>query len=199
VENPVLDRVVPDGVLAGEPVHHLGQLPQVLFKQHQKRARWVSRIAASNLLKRRCEHETGQNPPTHRDVAHRCAVDPGGLGRVDLAAGAGIGSMLDTGGPRFERRFCRDQYPADLPVDCVFNAVILISWARYQQRRGRQFARRRAEAKALSDKNLSESFSLAEGELEQLRRPGVLVIHNDEEGHVSEVKPISPAMWKNRG
>jgi biofilm PGA synthesis protein PgaD len=65
--------------------------------------------------------------------------------------------------------------------------VILVSWARYQQRKGRKFAQRRAEAKALTDKNLSESFSLAEGDLEQLRRPGVLVIHNDEDGGVAQV------------
>ena len=70
----------------------------------------------------------------------------------------------------------------------LFNAVILISWARYQQRKGRKFAQRRAEANALSDKNLSESFKLGEGDLEQLRRPGVLVIHNDEDGGVEEVK-----------
>ena len=66
--------------------------------------------------------------------------------------------------------------------------MILISWARYQQRKGRKFAQRRAEANALSDKNLSESFKLDEGELEQLRRPGVLVIHNDEHGGVEDVK-----------
>ena len=70
----------------------------------------------------------------------------------------------------------------------LFNALILVSWARYQQRKGRKFAQRRAEANALSDKNLSESFKLGEGDLEQLRKPGVLVIHNDEEGGVEEVK-----------
>ena len=102
----------------------------------------------------------------------------------------GIGSMLDThGGPRFDAPIFAAINTLQVYLwIAVFNAVILISWARYQQRRGRQFARRRAEAKALSDKNLSESFSLAEGELEQLRRPGVLVIHNDEEGGVEEVK-----------
>ena len=36
-------------------------------------------------------------------------------------------------------------------------------------------------------RRLSDSFSLGEGDLEQLRRPGVLVIHNDHEGGVQEV------------
>lgn len=102
----------------------------------------------------------------------------------------GMTSMLDThGGPRFQAPIFAAINTLQIYLwVAVFNALILISWARYQQRRGRQFARRRAEAKALTDKTLSESFSLTEGELEQLRRPGVLVIHNDEKGHVSEVK-----------
>ena len=102
----------------------------------------------------------------------------------------GMTSMLDThGGPRFQAPIFAAINTLQIYLwVAVFNALILISWARYQQRRGRQFARRRAEAKVLTDKTLSESFSLTEGELEQLRRPGVLVIHNDEDGHVSEVK-----------
>jgi biofilm PGA synthesis protein PgaD len=102
----------------------------------------------------------------------------------------GITSMLEThGGPRLEAPIFAALNTLQVYLwIALFNAVILISWARYQQRRGRKFAQRRAEAMALSDKNLSESFSLGEGDLEQLRRPGVLVIHNDEEGGVSEVK-----------
>ena len=78
--------------------------------------------------------------------------------------------MLDThGGPRFEAPIFAAINTLQVYLwIAVFNALILISWARYQQRRGRQFARRRAEARALTDKNLSDSFSLAEGELEQL-------------------------------
>ncbi|WP_339421182.1 MULTISPECIES: poly-beta-1,6-N-acetyl-D-glucosamine biosynthesis protein PgaD [unclassified Pseudomonas] len=102
----------------------------------------------------------------------------------------GITSMLDThGGPRFEAPIFAALNTLQIYLwIALLNAVILISWARHQQRRGRKFAQRRAEAKALTDKNLSESFSLGEGDLEQLRRPGVLVIHNDEEGGVAQVK-----------
>ncbi|MBC3300050.1 poly-beta-1,6-N-acetyl-D-glucosamine biosynthesis protein PgaD [Pseudomonas sp. SWRI18] len=101
----------------------------------------------------------------------------------------GINSILQThGGPRFEAPIFAALNTLQIYLwIAVFNAIILISWARYQQRRGRKFAQRRAEAKALSDQHLSESFSLAEGDLEQLRRPGVLVIHNDDEGGVAQV------------
>lgn len=101
----------------------------------------------------------------------------------------GINSILQThGGPRLEAPIFAALNTLQIYLwIAVFNAIILISWARYQQRRGRQFAQRRAEAKALSDQHLSESFSLAEGDLEQLRRPGVLVIHNDDEGGVAQV------------
>src|SRR5450830_1038812 len=96
----------------------------------------------------------------------------------------GIASMLDShGGPRLEAPIF-----AALNTLQIYLWIALISWARYQQRRGRKFAQRRAEANVLSDKHLSESFKLDEGELEQLRRPGVLVIHNDEHGDVEDVK-----------
>ena len=102
----------------------------------------------------------------------------------------GITSMLEThGGPRIEAPIFAALNTLQIYLwIALFNAVILISWARYQQRKGRKFAQRRAEANALSDKSLSESFKLGEGDLEQLRRPGVLVIHNDEDGGVEEVK-----------
>lgn len=102
----------------------------------------------------------------------------------------GIESMLEThGGPRLDAPIFAALNTLQIYLwIAVFNAVILISWARYQQHRGRQFAQRRAAANALSDKKLSESFSLEEGDLDQLRRPGVLVIHNDEEGGVAQVR-----------
>jgi len=102
----------------------------------------------------------------------------------------GITSMLEThGGPRIEAPIFAALNTLQIYLwIALFNAVILISWARYQQRKGRKFAQRRAEANALSDRSLSESFKLGEGDLEQLRRPGVLVIHNDEDGGVEEVK-----------
>ncbi|MBP1127101.1 MULTISPECIES: poly-beta-1,6-N-acetyl-D-glucosamine biosynthesis protein PgaD [Pseudomonas] len=102
----------------------------------------------------------------------------------------GIDAMLEThGGPRIEAPIFAALNTLQIYLwIAVFNALILVSWARYQQRKGRKFAQRRAQANALSDQHLSESFNLAEGDLEQLRRPGVLVIHNDEEGGVGEVK-----------
>ncbi|MFC6298910.1 poly-beta-1,6-N-acetyl-D-glucosamine biosynthesis protein PgaD [Pseudomonas sp. CCM 7893] len=102
----------------------------------------------------------------------------------------GLVPMLDShGGPRIDAPIfaALDTLQIYLWI-AAFNAVLLISWARYQQRRGKRFAQRRSAAKVLSDKGLSESFSLAEGDLEQLRRPGVLVIHNDHEGGVEAVK-----------
>ena len=102
----------------------------------------------------------------------------------------GINSMLEThGGPRIEAPIFAALNTLQIYLwIALFNAVILISWARYQQRKGRKFAQRRAEVNGLSDKHLSESFKLEEGALEQLRRPGVLVIHNDEHGGVEDVK-----------
>lgn len=102
----------------------------------------------------------------------------------------GINAMLDThGGPRIEAPIFAALNTLQIYLwIALFNALILVTWARYQQRKGRKFAQRRAEANALSDKSLSKSFKLGEGDLEQLRKPGVLVIHNDEEGGVDEVK-----------
>ena len=102
----------------------------------------------------------------------------------------GITSMLEThGGPRLEAPIFAALNTLQIYLwIALLNAVILVSWARYQQRKGRKFAQRRAQANALSDKNLSESFSLGEGDLEQLRRPGVLLIHNDDDGGVAQVK-----------
>ena len=84
----------------------------------------------------------------------------------------GIASMLDShGGPRLEAPIFAALNTLQIYLwIALFNAVILISWARYQQRKGRKFAQRRAEANVLSDKHLSESFKLEEGALEQLRR-----------------------------
>lgn len=101
----------------------------------------------------------------------------------------GLVPMLDThGGPRLEAPIFAAMQTLQIYLwIAVFNALLLIAWARYQQRRGKQFAQRRSTAEALSDRRLSASFSLGDGELEQLRRPGVLVIHNDQEGGVQEV------------
>ena len=73
----------------------------------------------------------------------------------------GISAMLEThGGPRIEAPIFAALNTLQVYLwIALFNAVILISWARYQQHRGRKFAQRRAEANALSDQHLSESFN----------------------------------------
>ncbi|MFK3606745.1 poly-beta-1,6-N-acetyl-D-glucosamine biosynthesis protein PgaD [Pseudomonas sp. AP19] len=102
----------------------------------------------------------------------------------------GMTAMLEThGGPRIEAPIFAALNTLQIYLwIALFNALILISWARYQQSRGRKFAQRRAEANALSDQHLSESFKLGDGHLEQFRKPGVLVIHNDDDGGVEDVK-----------
>ncbi|MFJ2537203.1 poly-beta-1,6-N-acetyl-D-glucosamine biosynthesis protein PgaD [Pseudomonas sp. NPDC087614] len=69
----------------------------------------------------------------------------------------------------------------------VVNAVILIAWARYQQRKSRGFAQRRLPAPVADDEGLSKSFKLCDERLQKLRTPGVMTIHNDQEGDVSNV------------
>ncbi len=62
---------------------------------------------------------------------------------------------------------------------------------------GRKFAQRRAQAKALSDKNLSESFNLAKATWSNCaaRRAGDL---ERRRGRREEVKSHVSVTWKNR-
>ena len=69
----------------------------------------------------------------------------------------------------------------------VVNAVILIAWARYQQRKSRSFAQRRLPSPVIDDAGLSKSFKLCDDRLQKLRTPGVITIHNDQEGDISHV------------
>lgn len=69
----------------------------------------------------------------------------------------------------------------------LLNAVILIGWARYQQRKSKGFAKRRMPAPVVDDDGLKQSFKLTGERLVQLRHPGIMVIHNDEAGDVSQV------------
>ncbi|MHC8316815.1 poly-beta-1,6-N-acetyl-D-glucosamine biosynthesis protein PgaD [Pseudomonas sp. LB3P31] len=71
----------------------------------------------------------------------------------------------------------------------LINAVILISWARYQHRKSRSYAQRRLPAPVVNDQGLRKSFHLTGDRLEQLRMPGSMTIHNDQEGHISQVLP----------
>ena len=86
----------------------------------------------------------------------------------------GINAMLEThGGPRIEAPIFAALNTLQVYMwIALFNALILVTWARYQQRKGRKFAQRRAEANALSDKNLSESFKLGKGDLENCASRG---------------------------
>jgi biofilm PGA synthesis protein PgaD len=80
----------------------------------------------------------------------------------------------------------------------VLNAVILITWARYQHRKSKSFAQRRLPAPVVDDHGLRKSFKLTGDRLEKLRTPGSMTIHNDQEGDVSHVVthyfPIDPAL-----
>ena len=69
----------------------------------------------------------------------------------------------------------------------MVNAVILIAWARYQQRKSRSFAQRRLPSPVIDDAGLSKSFKLCDDSLQKLRTPGVMTIHNDQEGDISHV------------
>jgi biofilm PGA synthesis protein PgaD len=79
----------------------------------------------------------------------------------------------------------------------LFNAVILIGWARYQQRKSKSFAQRRLPAPVVDDQGLSKSFKLTGDRLAKLRAPGSMTIHNDQEGDVSHVvthfTPVDPS------
>lgn len=69
----------------------------------------------------------------------------------------------------------------------LLNALILISWARYQHRKSKSFAQRRLPAPVVDDIGLSKSFKLTGDRLEKLRTPGSMTIHNNQEGDVSHV------------
>lgn len=69
----------------------------------------------------------------------------------------------------------------------LVNALILIGWARYQQRKSRSFAQRRLPSPVIDDAGLSKSFKLSDDRFQKLRTPGVMTIHNDQEGDISNV------------
>lgn len=103
----------------------------------------------------------------------------------------GLVPMLDShGGPRVDAPiFAALQTLQVYAWIALVNAAILIGWARYQKRRSDSFAQRRSAIALLSDKRLIESFRLEAQAFRQLQQPGVLVIHNDEEGGVHKVVP----------
>lgn len=68
----------------------------------------------------------------------------------------------------------------------VINAVLLISWARYRQRRHRQYPPR-LPAPVVDSQRLSERFKLSDETFAQMRQSGIVIVHNDEEGGISHV------------
>jgi biofilm PGA synthesis protein PgaD len=71
----------------------------------------------------------------------------------------------------------------------LVNAIVLITWARYQQRKSRSFAQRRLPRPAVDDQGLSATFKLTDERLETLRQPGSKIIHNNQDGDISHVVP----------
>ncbi|MGC5703869.1 poly-beta-1,6-N-acetyl-D-glucosamine biosynthesis protein PgaD [Pseudomonas sp. NFXW11] len=68
----------------------------------------------------------------------------------------------------------------------LVNAALLVSWARYRQRRNKKYPPR-LPAPVADDKRLSETFKLSDETLAQMRQPGIMTVHNDEEGGISHV------------
>ncbi|OLF56388.1 poly-beta-1,6-N-acetyl-D-glucosamine biosynthesis protein PgaD [Pseudomonas chlororaphis] len=69
----------------------------------------------------------------------------------------------------------------------LLNAGVLVLWARYQQRKSKSFARRRLPSPAVDDQRLSDSFKLSAVNFSRMRQPGVMTVHNDEEGGIRHV------------
>lgn len=111
----------------------------------------------------------------------------------------GLWPLIDThGGPRIDASFFDALGTLQIYLwVALFNAVVLISWARYQHRKSKSFAQRRLPAPVVDDHGLSKSFKLTGDRLEKLRTPGSMTIHNNQDGDVSHVishyVPINPA------
>jgi biofilm PGA synthesis protein PgaD len=111
----------------------------------------------------------------------------------------GLWPLIDTHeGPRIDASFFDALGTLQIYLwVALLNAVILITWARYQQRKSKSFAQRRLPAPVVDDQGLSKSFKLTGDRLAKLRTPGSMTIHNDQDGDVSHVVthffPVDPA------
>ena len=111
----------------------------------------------------------------------------------------GLWPLIDTHeGPRIDASFFDALGTLQIYLwVALLNAVILITWARYQQRKSKSFAQRRLPAPMVDDQGLSKSFKLTGDRLAKLRTPGSMTIHNDQDGDVSQVVthffPVDPA------
>ena len=111
----------------------------------------------------------------------------------------GLWPLIDThDGPRIDASFFDALGTLQIYLwVALLNAMILITWARYQQRKSKSFAQRRLPAPVVDDQGLSKSFKLSGDRLAKLRTPGSMTIHNDHDGDVSHVVthffPVDPA------
>jgi biofilm PGA synthesis protein PgaD len=111
----------------------------------------------------------------------------------------GLWPLIDThDGPRIDASFFDALGTLQIYLwVALLNAVILITWARYQQRKSKSFAQRRLPAPVVDDQGLSKSFKLSGDRLAKLRTSGSMTIHNDQDGDVSHVVthffPVDPA------
>lgn len=111
----------------------------------------------------------------------------------------GLSPLIDThDGPRIDASFFDALGTLEIYLGvALLNAVILITWARYQQRKSKSFAQRRLPAPVVDDQGLSKSFKLTGDRLAKLRTSGSMTIHNDQDGDVSHVVthffPVDPA------
>ncbi|WP_223569461.1 poly-beta-1,6-N-acetyl-D-glucosamine biosynthesis protein PgaD [Pseudomonas sp. BF-R-26] len=111
----------------------------------------------------------------------------------------GLWPLIDTHeGPRIDASFFDALGTLQIYLwVALLNAVILITWARYQQRKSKSFAQRRLPAPVVDDQGLSKSFKLTGDRLAKLRTSGSMTIHNDQDGDVSHVVthffPVDPA------
>ena len=140
-------------------------------------------------MKRKSSNENHQNPAASSADRDRCLFHGAGLDRIAVFAGQGALAI-----DRHPRRARIDASAFDalgtLQIYlwvAVFNAVVLISWARYQQRKSKSFAQRRLPAPVVDDQGLSKSFKLTGERLQKLRSPGSMTIHNDQDGDISHV------------
>ncbi len=80
----------------------------------------------------------------------------------------------------------------------ICNAAVLFIWALYNKRRFGGMDRRQA-LPALSDDELTDSFSVTPTQLEQLRGARIAIIHHAGDGEISEIEcgeSLQPIMSK---
>lgn len=70
----------------------------------------------------------------------------------------------------------------------VFNALVLIGWAKYNQLRFR--VERRSRRPGLRPQEVAQSFAITPSEVALLSRHDLLRVHHDEHGHITEVEAL---------